>query len=160
MTGYASPLRPLVTGQKPTAGKHANTIINPGAFTLIGYQLGTIAPNMEQRGFVPGPSYNNTDFSVDKNWPLREGIQVQFRLDFFNLFNHANFNPSSLSQSSPIQSENCGPVVGTGPNGCLYNTCSATNNVVTAQTLQSGFGTSSGISGNAREIQYGMHINF
>lgn len=161
-TGFTNPnpLRPLATGQSCISGRHTNTIINPKAFTLMGYQLGTIPSSMERRGACGGPNFNNTDFSVDKNWHAGERLQVQFRLDFFNIFNHANFNPASLSQSSPIQDVNCGPVVGTGANGSLYNACSPTNNVVTRETPTSGFGTSSGLIGTSRQIQYGMHFTF
>jgi hypothetical protein len=38
----------------------------------------------------------------------------------------------------------------------IYALCSATNNVVSAQDQQSGFGTWSGLIGNARQIQDGF----
>jgi hypothetical protein len=42
---------------------------------------------------VSGPRFVNTDFSVIKDFPLsfREGMGLQFRAEFFNLFNHAQF---------------------------------------------------------------------
>ena len=162
LSGGSNNLRPLLTGQSPVNGRHANTIINPGAFTLIGYTLGTIPTNMAPRGFVGGPNYNNTDFSVDKNWAFHEKLTIKFNLDFFNLLNHPNFNPGSLGQGSPISAINCGPAVGTDASTghSLYTPCSATNNVVSAQDLQPGFGTSSALIGNARQIQYGLHFNF
>jgi hypothetical protein len=42
---------------------------------------------------VSGPGFVNTDFSIFKNFPLsaREGMNLQFRAEFFNLFNHAQF---------------------------------------------------------------------
>jgi hypothetical protein len=45
------------------------------------------------RAPVYGPRYVNTDFSVFKNFPLsfREGMNLQFRAEFFNLLNHAQF---------------------------------------------------------------------
>ncbi len=51
-------------------------------------ELGT-AP----RAPVYGPRFVNTDFSVIKDFPLsfREGMGVQFRAEFFNLFNHSQF---------------------------------------------------------------------
>jgi hypothetical protein len=160
-TGFTTPLRPLATGQSCVSGRTNNTIINPGAFTLIGYQLGTLAPNMAPRGICGGPNLNNTDFSVHKNWYVKEKLQVKFQLDFFNLFNHPNFNPSSLSQGSPIESENCGPsFTDATTHNTAYNPCSATNNVITHQDLTPGFGTSSGLIGNARQIQYQLHFNF
>jgi hypothetical protein len=162
-TGLTSPLRPLATGQSCVAGRHDNTIINPGAFTLIGYALGTIPNNMAPRGVCGGPNYNDTDYSLDKNWAVwHERVVIKFNLDFFNLFNHPNFNPGSLSQGSPFSAINCGSQIGTDASTGhkLYAPCSATNNIVSAQDQQSGFGTSSGLIGNARQIQYGLHVNF
>lgn len=41
-----------------------------------------------------GPRFVNTDFSAFKNIPIREGFNLQFRAEFFNLFNHAQFGLS------------------------------------------------------------------
>jgi hypothetical protein len=64
-------------------------VINAGTpqQTTVG-ELGTAA-----RAPVYGPRFVNTDFSVIKNFPLafREGTDVQFRAEFFNLFNHPQF---------------------------------------------------------------------
>ena len=38
-----------------------------------------------------GPNFINTDFSVVKHFPIREGTRIDFRAEFFNLFNHAQF---------------------------------------------------------------------
>lgn len=162
-TGFTPPQRPLMTGQSCVTGRHDNTIINPEAFTLIGYALGTIPNNVAPRGYCGGPNFNNTDLSLDKNWGIfHERATIKFSLDFFNLLNHPNFNPSSLSQNSPISAINCGGVIGHDATSghALYAPCSATNNIVSGQDLQSGFGTSSGLIGNARQIQYGLHVNF
>jgi hypothetical protein len=45
------------------------------------------------RAPVYGPRFVNTDFSAIKDFPLsfREGMNLQFRAEFFNLFNHAHF---------------------------------------------------------------------
>jgi Carboxypeptidase regulatory-like domain/TonB-dependent Receptor Plug Domain len=42
---------------------------------------------------VYGPRFVNTDFSVIKDFPIsfREGMALQFRAEFFNIFNHAQF---------------------------------------------------------------------
>ena len=41
---------------------------------------------------VVGPDFVNTDFSVIKQFALpREGMGLNFRAEFFNLFNHAQF---------------------------------------------------------------------
>jgi len=62
---------------------------NPCAFAQApAGELGT-AP----RAPVYGPRFVNTDFSVFKDFPLpfREAMNLQFRAEFFNLFNHAQF---------------------------------------------------------------------
>jgi len=45
------------------------------------------------RAPVYGPDFVNTDFSIIKRIPLafREGTDLDFRAEFFNLFNHAQF---------------------------------------------------------------------
>jgi hypothetical protein len=44
------------------------------------------------RAPVSGPRFVNTDFSLIKHFPLPyEGMRVDFRAEFFNLFNHAQF---------------------------------------------------------------------
>lgn len=159
-TGFTSPQRPLLTGQSCNSGRNSNQVANGGAFTLVGYALGTLPSNMEPRGYCGGPNFNNTDFSVRKNWAVRERLNIQFNLDFFNLFNHPNFAPAS---QNPIASVNCGAPAGTDPNTghSLYNPCSATNNIVSAQDLTPGFGTSTSLLGTpARQLQYGLHFNF
>ncbi len=45
------------------------------------------------RAPVYGPRFVNTDFSLIKDFPLtfREGMDLQFRAEFFNLFNHPQY---------------------------------------------------------------------
>jgi hypothetical protein len=40
---------------------------------------------------LSGPDFVNTDFSIIKHFVPREGMRVDFRTEFFNLFNHAQF---------------------------------------------------------------------
>jgi hypothetical protein len=40
---------------------------------------------------LSGPDFVNTDFSVVKHFAIREGMRLDFRTEFFNLFNHAQF---------------------------------------------------------------------
>ena len=40
---------------------------------------------------LSGPGFVNTDFSVIKHFVPREGMQLDFRTEFFNLFNHPQF---------------------------------------------------------------------
>jgi len=48
------------------------------------------------RNSITGPKLVNVDFSAIKNTPIRrisETFNVQFRAEFFNIFNHSNFLP-------------------------------------------------------------------
>lgn len=51
------------------------------------------------RAPVIGPRFVNTDFSVIKNFPLREAMNLQFRAEFFNLFNHPQYYMNGLGDS-------------------------------------------------------------
>ncbi len=47
------------------------------------------------RRFFYGPGFVNTDLSLIKDTRIRERINTEFRAEFFNVFNHANFkNPN------------------------------------------------------------------
>ncbi|HEY2013798.1 MAG TPA: TonB-dependent receptor, partial [Bryobacteraceae bacterium] len=47
------------------------------------------------RNSLRGPNFWQWDMGVDKNFriPLREGMRLQFRSEFFNILNHTNFGP-------------------------------------------------------------------
>jgi hypothetical protein len=64
--------------------------INPNRYTLNGFKLGTIGTT--PAGDCFGPGVSRTDFSVAKNFSITERIKMQFRMDFFNLFNHPQYN--------------------------------------------------------------------
>ncbi|HVP49807.1 MAG TPA: hypothetical protein VMT56_01160, partial [Candidatus Bathyarchaeia archaeon] len=166
-SGFTNVQRPLVTGQSCTAGTGGDQVLNPNAVTLVGYQIGTIpgyngAGNLEPAGYCHGPGLVNTDLSVDKNWKVwGERLRIQFRFDFFNLFNHANFNGGSIygtaqtTTSNTYSSVNCGPANSSG----LYAPCSPTNNIISRQSLATNAGQAS-VARNAREMQYGLKIIF
>jgi hypothetical protein len=67
--------------------------LNPAAFVLPGLgQFGNCGV-----GRYHGPGFTNTDISVFKIFPVREIMRFEFRAEFFNAFNHANFsNPGSF----------------------------------------------------------------
>lgn len=41
------------------------------------------------------------DAGLVKMTPITERIQAQFRVEFFNVFNHPNFNNPNSTQTSP-----------------------------------------------------------
>ena len=142
--------RPLMTGQSCSSGNELQ-FINSGAFTMNGYILGH-AP-FGDIGQCHGPNMRDVDFSLDKNWgipKLGEAAKLQFRLEFFNLFNHPMFRYGSSSADSNQNLH----FVGTG--GQIVN------GVVTGSTpLGNGFGNTplSSNLGN-REIQYALKLIF
>jgi hypothetical protein len=50
------------------------------------------------RNFLRGPGYTNFDVSFSKTTALTEKLSLEFRGDFFNIFNHTNFtNPGVVN---------------------------------------------------------------
>jgi len=77
-----------------------SAFVQPSAFGDFG-QLG--------RNIMRGPKQINTDFSIHKLIPITERQGVEFRAEFFNLFNNVNFaNPIDVAASA-----NFGQVVAT-----------------------------------------------
>lgn len=62
---------------------------NPSAFTDPPAGTWGTCPNSVVRGY----RFAQTDFSLIKDTALGEGKNLEFRAEFFNLFNHTNFNP-------------------------------------------------------------------
>jgi hypothetical protein len=82
--------------------------LNPAAFAIP--TLGSFG-NCAPRAFH-GPGIENVDLSLFKQFPIKEQIKVEFRSEFFNSFNHANFtNPNASFSPSSLGS--FGKVFGT-----------------------------------------------
>ncbi len=61
----------------------------------------TLFGNVPRNAFR-GPFQQNWDFSIAKTFRFAERHQIQFRTDFFNIFNHPIFNiPSAVNVASP-----------------------------------------------------------
>ena len=48
-----------------------------------------------------GPGFVNTDFSVIKDFPIRESMKLQFRAEVFNIFNQVQFGQPGTDLASP-----------------------------------------------------------
>jgi hypothetical protein len=75
---------PLEINKNPRNG---NAYFNTSAFSQNA--LGT--PGNAKRRFFYGPGLNNYDMAILKNVRLTESKSLQFRLEGFNVFNHAQF---------------------------------------------------------------------
>jgi hypothetical protein len=77
---------------------------NPSAF--VPNALGTFGTS--RRNLLVGPGLANFDFSMIKSIPITKGLlgesqHLNFRAEFFNIFNHPNFgNPNSSLNSSTV----------------------------------------------------------
>ena len=111
-------------------------VLTPPAYGSIG--------NSGRNPF-PGPGYDNVDFSVSKLWKLKERYSAQFRVEFFNLFNHTDLALGSLSglQGSGIFDPSKGL---TGDFGYAQATPDTANPVVG--------------SGGPRHIQFALKLAF
>ena len=95
----ADPLRPdPVPGEvcRPSDYSTPDNQLNLNAFATPAGLFGTLARNA-----CRGPNFFQLDFSVLKDTRLSEQVTLQFRAEFFNLFNRPNFrNPNSVVTGS------------------------------------------------------------
>jgi outer membrane receptor protein involved in Fe transport len=87
--------------------------------------------NLGRNVFI-GPGFNNLDFSIIKNTMLGETARLQFRAEFFDILNHANFGQPGRTATP-----------GSTSFGVITNTRFAT-----------------GDSGSSRQIQFALKLNF
>jgi len=131
----------IVPGQNPILSHWtpATGYLNPNAFAYPaitandpnGY-FGNLG-----RDQIFGPGFWNFDFSVNKNFQLREKMELQFRSEFFNIFNHPNFAlPTNVI--SP----------GSGPAGTITQTPDVAQG-------NPGLG-----GGGPRVVQFGLRLQF
>ncbi|MHB1700091.1 MAG: TonB-dependent receptor domain-containing protein [Acidobacteriaceae bacterium] len=79
------------------SGSGANLCTNPAdGFSCPALdQIGTVGRNSNF-----GPQFFNTDMALQKNFPIKENIMAQLRMDAFNAFNHINAaNPGGNIES-------------------------------------------------------------
>jgi len=110
-TGLNANQRPnLVSGVDCQAtGGPKEQFLNPDAFTLTDFQLGTFGNS--PRGVCLGPGFFQTDLAFYKNFQITVRVKAQFRFEIFNVFNRANFtgvnvnlNPTTLTLDTGSQS--------------------------------------------------------
>jgi len=78
-----------VIGDYHIANPGPNAWFNTAAFaTAPAWTLGN-APRYFSD--LRAPNYKNFDLSIQKYFPIKESVRLQFRLDMFNAFNHTNF---------------------------------------------------------------------
>jgi Carboxypeptidase regulatory-like domain len=73
-------------------GPHSTDIPCPASVNMGLWCQGRALGQME-RNTLTGPAYFNTDFGVKKTFKITERATLRFDANFFNLFNHPNFQP-------------------------------------------------------------------
>ncbi|HLJ76946.1 MAG TPA: TonB-dependent receptor [Acidobacteriaceae bacterium] len=120
----------LLPGKSPQLGKHITTLGgyhgpfwfgNQAAFSqpcLLGGAPGALAPIAgsapncvplngaaalgDKRDQTTGPGIHNFDFGVHKMFPFTERYSLEFRSEFFNIFNHPNFNQPNFGGNGVV----------------------------------------------------------
>lgn len=130
-TGFATRRANLVGDpslSNPTVAEFFNiaAFCTPGAAGCAGPPVfGNVGRNT-----VTGPGFNDFDWSIIKRTKIRESMNVEFRTEFFDLFNHPNFGQP-------------GRTVGSTTFGKITNTRFAT-----------------GDSGSSRQVQFALKFLF
>jgi len=124
----------------PPGGRTAAQWINPAAFAFPAGQFGT-AP----RDLVRGPGTWQIDTGAGKTFALTERAQLEFRAEFYNVFNHPQLG-------QPLATCN---VSSSAPVGCGTGFGSITNTVNTSVSPITPVG-----SGTPREIQFALRLEF
>jgi hypothetical protein len=104
--GISLTVRPDITGSISTTGSPSEWFANKALFVspcvpaVAPATLPTCHPGDLGRDSITGPGFVNTDFSVTKNTKITERFNLQFRTEFFDLFNHPNFGNPVLTTTS------------------------------------------------------------
>jgi hypothetical protein len=111
------------------------------------------------------PGVMQFDLALEKRFVVKERYQFQFRVDAFNVFNHANWN-GSLASSQTTLNFNAYP---TGPGGVVTGLPSIANNATAFNSAGAianltAFGTLSnpaaGSPGGPRVLQLMARFSF
>jgi hypothetical protein len=124
-------LNPSFTG--PVVLGNPNQWFNPNAFLLPAFgTYGNVG-----RATLTGPGLATLDLSLFKNAPISEKLTLQFRAEFFNLLNRANFGT---------------------PNATVFTNGASTTSTVPAISPAAGLITATATT--SRQIQFGVKAIF
>jgi hypothetical protein len=95
--GFGANDRPDLVGSPSLSHRTPDQWFNTSAFAFSPF--GTFGNS--GRNILDGPGFQNVNASLVKNTRLREGLDLQFRAEAFNLFNHPNFDLPDNFLGSP-----------------------------------------------------------
>jgi hypothetical protein len=99
---------PNVVGDPHLSNPTINEWYNPAAFAQPA--PGTFGNS--RRNSLVGPGLSEVDFSLGKNFAIREGMRLQFRVDGYNILNHPSFAQPNCGTGT-----NCDSSLTFGPSG-------------------------------------------
>ena len=79
---------------KPTTDRW----FDPGAFAVPSFSYGNLGRNT-----LRSASVSDVDFSLFKNFRVRESLNFQFRGEFFNIFNIQNYGVPNSAVGDPAE---------------------------------------------------------
>jgi len=102
-TGNA-PVRPDRVADGKLENPTVNQWFNPDAFQVVTCANSALPERCHYgnsgNGVVEGPGFKNVDASLFKNFAITEGVKLQFRGEFFNVFNTPQFNVPNRTLST------------------------------------------------------------
>ena len=110
--------------------------LNPAAFAIpAAGRYGNLSRNA-----LAGPSFHQFDLTLQKKFQITEKVNFEFRTEFYNLFNKANFaNPPvtlNVAPSASIQPGQPIPVSAAGNFGVINGTVGRTVGLGTNRQIQ------------------------
>jgi hypothetical protein len=136
--GYPDNHRPIRVPGVSCSGS-GRQVINPDAFTLLGYRLGETS-QMAPRGVCEGDDFFQIDLSFYKTIPFGDRVNAQFRFEIFNVTDEVNW-------------------FGVADNWEGSTGYDDAKTVVTSSTADTNFGIANSAK-DAREVQLGLKITF
>jgi hypothetical protein len=128
---------------RPPEGRSVAQWINPAAFA---YPAAPSGFGTAPRDLVAGPGTWQVDLSAVKTFTLTERSQLQFRSEFYNVFNHPQLGAPNAT---------CNNLTAPGTTGCGSVFANITSTVNTAVSPVTPVG-----SGTPREIQFALRLDF
>ncbi len=124
----------------PPGGRTVAQWINPTAFAYPAGEFGT-AP----RDLIRGPGTWQIDLGAGKKIPLREKWALEFRSEFYNVFNHPQLGPPQATCNLTASGQAGCPATGFGS---IINTVNTVSPVTPVG------------SGTPREMQFALRLEF
>lgn len=109
------------------------------------------------RNALRGPAFKELNFSIYKKTPLAEHVDLQFNVDFFNIFNHPNFANPNLPNFITDPATNG---LDSNGRGAVTNPATGTSFLPLTATGDVGIGNPFLGGGGPRGIQFAVKIIF